>query len=449
MHVTCDPIANWPLGGAADADRRDLSDLVRGGDLKSTETIIATGHQPWLWHPGILAKSIAVAAGSRVHRAAAVNLVVDHDPIDALSLELPFVRERRIEIETIVLAEHLPNVPTGCQPPVPASGIVERIRALPSPWSSNLEPLARAFAEIDAPHTFAEQISTVLSRLTGAWAGAPAIIHSCDLARSDAFQSTVDRMLDDPGRCVTAYNNAIGRLADAGVAPLAIGAHRVELPLWRLEWKRPRQRVFAEQNGAAATLRAEDGSPIDDEGRRALAPRAVLQSALMRHFGCNLFVHGTGGALYDRVTEQWWQSWEGGALAPRTIVSADVHRAFDVPVSGANTWRRARWWMHHLPHNIDRALDLDDAPSRRKRSLIEHMDDDRDRVRRARAFEELHEINSGLAAGHPEVLTEARMRLEDAEIGLANRKVAQKRDWFFGLYPKGQIDELAQRISDA
>ena len=77
------------------------------------------------------------------------------------------------------------------------------------------------------------------------------------------------------------------------------------------------------------------------------------------------------------------------------------------------------------------------------------MDDDRDRVRRARAFEELHEINSGLAAGHPEVLTEARMRLEDAEIGLANRKVAQKRDWFFGLYPKGQIDELAQRISDA
>ena len=58
-----------------------------------------------------------------------------------------------------------------------------------------------------------------------------------------------------------------------------------------------------------------------------LMPRALLLTALVRLGMCDLFIHGTGGLIYDRVTEQWFADWLGqaeGSIAPMIGVTAAV-----------------------------------------------------------------------------------------------------------------------------
>ncbi|MFG0249769.1 MAG: hypothetical protein ACF8OB_12850, partial [Phycisphaeraceae bacterium JB051] len=65
-----DPLMiHWhPSGAVSAADRQVLIDLVASnadhlgtGRLNMDGPIIATGHQAWFWHPGILAKDMAMA----------------------------------------------------------------------------------------------------------------------------------------------------------------------------------------------------------------------------------------------------------------------------------------------------------------------------------------------------------------------------------------------------
>jgi hypothetical protein len=178
-----------------------------------------------------------------------------------------------------------------------------------------------------------------------------------------------------------------------------------------------------------------------------LAPRALLLTALMRADCSDLFIHGTGGAIYDQLTEQWIKTWLGRTLAPMTVVSADLHLNFDVPMAQARDVTRAKWWQHHLPHNLDRTLNIDGPEITRKRILLQQMNDDRDRVRRAKAFHEIHAINDDLARRYPEAIVSARRKLNEAHTGVANRIISAKRDWCFTLFPAEQLNALARQLN--
>jgi hypothetical protein len=226
--------------------------------------------------------------------------------------------------------------------------------------------------------------------------------------------------------------------------------------------------VFADLADAEPLLVLADGSPIPATHR--LAPRALLMTAYLRSAVCDLFIHGKGGWLYDRITEEWWREWTGQELAPMAVVSADVRMDFEVPVADRAEVDRAVWWAHHVPHNVDRALEkITPVPIfprvekigtgvifpaertaalvARKREILTHMDDDRDKRRRAAAFAELHKINARLVEEHPDVVAHAGLDLERARTGLLNRQVTMKRDWFFGLYPPRKLEELRQSIA--
>ena len=127
------------------------------------------------------------------------------------------------------------------------------------------------------------------------------------------------------------------------------------------------------------------------------------------------------------------------------MVTAEVRLDWKVPVNDGGAVRDAVWWRHYLPHNVDRVLaERGEAVGvgegelvAQKRWLLEHMDDDRDRARRREAFAELHRINARLCAAHPALIAEADAAVSRAEVGVMNRKLAARRDWFWGLYWQG------------
>jgi hypothetical protein len=77
------------------------------------------------------------------------------------------------------------------------------------------------------------------------------------------------------------------------------------------------------------------------------------------------------------------------------------------------------------------------------------MDDDRDKARRRAAFEALHAINDRLVDEHPQALAQADEQLSEAQMGLSNGAVADRRDWCFGLYPPRKLEALARAIANS
>src|SRR6185295_16354495 len=121
-----------------------------------------------------------------------------------------------------------------------------------------------------------------------------------ELHKHGVFSELLDRMRADRAACTLAYNRAVARHPSAHVRPLIEEPGRTELPLWRMpdQQGRPRLPVFASD------------LPGLDPSR--LAPRALLMTALVRLEACYLFIHGTGGGQYDRITEAWLSGWLPG-----------------------------------------------------------------------------------------------------------------------------------------
>lgn len=436
------------------------------GRPRHAQSFLATGHQPWLWHPGIFAKDLAVCDLAPRIGAGPFHAVVDQDVRAALGLELPVVRDGRLGVEAVVLGPYDATVPTGCQGPVPAHTIrqtlVEVQRRLGKTLAANVKPIMDAFSDPPDCRTLAQQITVALGRLREPWIQEPLpVIFATELTTLPGFRTLVEQMLGDAPACVENYNRSVATEPAAGVAPLGIRPNRVELPLWALSWGQPRRRVFADLAGRTPVLVLEDSQPIDvpdalagggdapQGGRFTLAPRALLLTAVLRRWCCDRFVHGRGGARYDRVTQRWWGAWLGQQLAPVAVVSADLRMDFAVPVADDGAVAHAAWWSHHVAHNVDRAVPpsaVDRQQVQRKRFLIDHMDDDRDPQRRAAAFAQIHAINDALGRAHRGVLERAGQNLEETKLGRANQRVALKRDWCFALYDRAKLQAMARSL---
>ncbi len=414
----------------------------------SATALIATGHQAQLWHPGILAKDIALSLAAQRLGTQRLHLIVDQDANEAWRLEVPFVDGDELKIKTVLLAEQKTGVPTGFQPPADVSLLQERLAGLDSQLTGALE---RALNKLPGGcESLAEQIAVVLTRLKKPYAGDVPVMMVSDLAGLDVYETIVSRMLADAHQCAILYNRAVAEFPLAGMTPMVVGRELVELPLWAVAWNESRQRVFVDLADSAPMFVYDDGEPIDREAV-TLLPRALMLTAVMRGYVCDLFIHGTGGLVYDRVTEAWWRAWAGETLSPMAGVTADVFLDLGAPVADRAELDRAVWWMHHLPHNLDRVLGLEGEAVQRKRNLLEHMDDDRGqaggRGRRRAAFGELHQINRELAEQNPDAMALAKRELHLARAGVKNARIARRRDWCFALYPPDSLHSLRRALA--
>jgi len=448
--IVGDQIIEAPTRRAGFSPRISPSTPLSTQDLKSETTWIATGHQATLWHPGILAKDLAIDAFARQHDARTFHLVVDHDAHEALQLTVPLQQGDTLATRTVQLADHRADVPTGMQPPANAEAVVKRLDELQKETAADLQPLAEAWQSTgETEHgTLARQITAVLSQLRSRIDVALPILYGTDLHGFADFWSFVRDMVNDAPTCVKAYNNATHAHPAAGIAPLTVEPMRIELPLWLLRWNQPRQRVYADLTDATPLLTDEAGNEIHERAwlekdGYQVAPRALSLTAFIRMHLAGLFVHGKGGGIYDAVMEHWINDWLGKPLAPMAVVSADVTLPFDdVPLAEPADVRRAVWHRHHLPHNIDRAADVDPQVAARKQSILQQMPGETNRYRKADLFHELHTINRTLADQHADLIANADAELARTRAGVQNAAVAVKRDWCIGLYPQQTLLDL-------
>lgn len=424
-----------------------------------TTPIIATGHQPWLWHPGVLAKDLAVDAFAAHAHATTLHVVVEHNAIEPLSIDVPTRRvdtlgTRRLTLDTHAAAATLPpNRLPALDPQRVADRLTDDAEAssdLPM-IHERLHAIARAYLAVGPRQHLAAQTAAVLRELKRPYLSQPQATLSTSAVVTQHF---VDRLLADPLRCVRCYNRAALAYPQAGIRPLYVGRDVVESPLWA-QGRAASVPVYIDLGDSRRPQLFTQHETIDLAGPdalQALRPRAITLSALMRSEHCDLFIHGRGGSVYDRVTERWWRDWAGEPLSPKVLVSADVFLPFDAPTATRDELAQAVWFDHHLPHNLDRyTAAVDDAEAawrREKHELLDHMNDDRDKRRRSRSFQRLHAINAELARHHRDRLDQVRADAERARLGVDNAAIARRRDWCFALYPQAELRDLREAIGE-
>jgi hypothetical protein len=276
----------------------------RGLGLDDTRPIVMTGHQAGIWHAGILAKWIVADLLRERSGSDVAAIIVDQDVNDAALVEYPALVEGRLERARLPLSTRSELGPTGTRrsvhleapsvPPVPeVADALEAIRGAVN-------------AEANAAN-LALQMSLANSALLASQVGRVANVTSTSLLRTPLGQRVIAAMRDDAEACRTAYNDALA--LDPHVArPLGPG----ELPLWLLESGRREPLGLDRLNDALRTQ------------PERVAPRAFLMTAVARLGFCDLFIHGTGGERYERVTETWIAKWLGVQLAPMAIATATL-----------------------------------------------------------------------------------------------------------------------------
>jgi hypothetical protein len=241
---------------------------------------------------------------------------------------------------------------------------------------------------------------------------------------------------------------------------------RWEMPFW--VWRREgrRQRLWASQATGRFSLfvdmEAEPFATIAESslasgGSEAVAllekceaegtkirPRALTLTLFARLFVGDVFIHGLGGAIYDKVTDEIVRSYyrveppqavmaTGTVLLPlRCLNVTECDRVAQL--------RRLR----DIRHNAERLMDGRRRSSAEARRLIERKaalvaTSGPSREDRQRVWQELHEVNGRLSTFLENEPAATRLALEEIRRKLALNKLLKDREYPFVLYPRDEL----------
>jgi hypothetical protein len=429
---------------------KNLTALELG--LPQAEVTVATGHQAELWHPGILSKFVWAQEQSLRAGAAFVHLLVDTDTRDPLAFRAPLAEPGALTMLHVgahsFAKAHAADIAACAYPagsPVPfephiggrlaqfalpcvQEGIANTVAALQR-WSTETDGATQAWHALSA--LCAQGLQDAPGG--GAWISAAPWARTRQLLHTTLGAELMARALQNPQACADAFNRGARTVPRAARPLVGMDTGGVELPLWHVDHAGMRRRV---------------GSHMLPELQRmgaTLVPRAFLTSAIARAALCDRFVHGTGGALYERATETFVGEWLGAELPAFDMATATVQLPFqadlDTPVV-TPAHRRHVWF--------DPEREPGGVISARKRHLLDAVNAaPRRSIARRQAWKHMHH-ELGLARSMRSADMDELLHRE-AQDRLRSRAtlIRVDRTWPVPLHPRWSLTQLAELIRQA
>ena len=299
----------FEVGGLSSVElaRRARAEMLRvageftgglGGEVRlgSPDLIIATGHQPTLFHPGIWLKNHLAGRLARSVGAASVNFIVDNDTVDVSAIRVPVESEDGLAVREApfidcpagVAAEEVRVPECACEALAEAARLGE---------SALAGSLAAEFAGAVGPaETVAELVARPRRRLEEGFGLSNLELPVSRLCETEAFGIFRDHIVANAERFAAVHNAALERYRAAErisnavdpVPNLGVQAGRLELPFWVWRSGGLRRPMFVGGESGAG---------------RKVRPRALTMTLFFRLFCCDLFIHGMGGARYEPVND--------------------------------------------------------------------------------------------------------------------------------------------------
>lgn len=409
--------------------------------LATDQPIIATGHQTLLWHPGILVKYLLVDAIASAHNLATANLVVDQHVGAFGEFEVPILaKDDSLSVAKIGLQSHREDVPMVRRKTFNPLEHQANLRyALPE-VASGVDQIIHAVNQHSDAANAALQMTAALADLMRPWVSPMPYVTASALMGTTLARSVLVAMAKDAGKCVELYNQAVKAVPEAGVSQLEISQEKIEVPLWRIDSDDLRRRAYLSD--------LQDWLSSDDP-QFELLPRALFMTALVRLGMCDLFVHGTGGAIYDRAMQLWIKNWLALDVSPIAVATATLHLPLGSPpeqridVAGVQQAMRRLW---HDPQSGP----TNESISSAKRDLIKQIEEaPRKSIERQQLFSKLQTYLNENRKINAKAIEKAQLQVEQAIRHQAEAPIIDCRSWAFTLYPREMIDELATAVHNS
>jgi hypothetical protein len=443
---------------------------------RDDQPIIVIGHQPEFIHAGVWAKHVVADRLARVLGGKAINLVVDNDSPKGAALRIPVVDQAGASLRTV----RFPNPPPGQayeQLPRLVPGEIDRLRgevrkAMGERFAAS--PMTDFCDGLVGARDAADWVDQMIAGRRGA--ERPFGVELTDVRVSRAWWSPLlADLLLHADKFADAYNRALAwyrgefrvRGSNRPIPDLARRGDETELPIWAYRTNEPRRRLYVARRGqdrvlaaereSIATLTASDLRSCDDlvgllakRGGWRIRPRALTLTIWARLFLADLFIHGIGGAKYDRISDRIIADYFGLAPPEMACASATLHV---LPRDGAAdaesvadlrrairdlTWNPQR----HLPDRPALAplIEYRVAAVQRNRELREL--DPLNHAARRDAFRQIREINERLLAERPATLAELSERLQRASHRRDDDRIALDREYFFAIHDRPALEGL-------
>lgn len=321
----------WSAAAAYSLAYRDV-DLPK----ERPDTLLLSGHQPELFHPGVWFKNFALSHMAHQMMAGPVNLIIDNDIVRSTSVRVPIATTARAGVESIAYdaaGEPLPFEARAVNDQEVFDSFAERVRNVIEPYVSDpfVLPLWQARASTALLPTLGGQLAAARHSLEARCGLQTLEVPLSQVADATPFRWFLAHLIEHAERLVTDYNELLAeyrttyrlRSRTHPAAKLRRDDDWWELPLWVWTDNDPRRRpLFVRRtptgrqlgyppstshrwdlDGNASELTSEQLGDLGKDGVR-IRPRALITTMYARVVLGDMFLHGIGGAKYDRLTDR-------------------------------------------------------------------------------------------------------------------------------------------------
>jgi hypothetical protein len=287
-------------------------------------------------------------------------------------------------------------------------------------------------------------------------------------------------LIGDAERLAAEYNSVLGayrrrfrvRGPHRPIPDLDVGDGVCETPLWVYRLGEPRRRLFMRRTASALELladrdviasldpeRVSDWERLNDDLRALLPwhirPRALMLTLWARLLLADLFIHGIGGAKYDRITDELIRRYFRVEPPAMACVSATLRLPLACARMDDQVVYRAQRSVRDVRYNPERYLPNGavDALAAQKHALVAESQRLRrnapqeHRARRA-LFLHIRELNAEMLAADRALVGRLVDELRSAETAAARRAVAEHRAFFFAMHRRSDLEQLMANLPD-
>ena len=436
------------------------------------DSMLLSGHQPELFHPGVWLKNFALQGLARRHQCVPLNLMVDNDNAKSTVLRVP-CDDHQVKVPFDSWHSEVPFEERTVQDEELFAALPARVRPLLRDWP--FRPLldefwAAALVQRKRTPLLGERFAAGRRLVERAWGLQPLEVPLSWLCETEAFTWFAQHVLCDLPRFHAAYNDALrsyrrrhGLRSQLHPLPdLAREGAWLEAPFWVWRHGEPRrQRLWAICHDDTLELRAGTTAWPSLRGNVAMQAaqwrqraaagckirtRALTTTLFARLLLGDLFIHGIGGGKYDEVTDDLFRQYYSVEPPRYLILTATLLLPLQRFPDAAVEHERLRRWQRDLYWNPQRHLEgapagaaalIQEKQAWIERACATHHE-------RAERFAHLRRINEQLQAFVNIEQEDLRQACADAERRRRLHEVRSTREFAFCLYPEEMLHSFYQ-----
>lgn len=435
------------------------------------QPVIATGHQPVVYYPGILCKNYLAGKWAQQLKGKAVNFVVDSDKA-RINVPIPYQENQELFRTEAGIANTSDQVFADFFPSREQVGqflqtIETSLATLSYPeFYKACQLYQQAFKKVfeETGADFIQTLMVLRNRFDVSLGYDIRDIRVSEVVKTQAFYQYVYYITRYAKRFQYIFNNAVKVYKSEHYQPVR-SLHQAnswyELPFWVIS-RSGRSTLWCRQEVEEIQLSAEtmkepvvistrhrNENAISEEMRQriALYPKATTLTFMIRLFLCDGFVHGTGAIEYETINNEVLHSFLN-LEHPLTFVTATGDIYLPLTQSSVDEqslkqdYYQKKKWLEQIERNPMGLLSPEEAKpyKERKKEIAAGLQTEKDHDKRKKIHQQLTRIDEEVKTLFSDQIKHVNEILQFYDQLIKKKEVYFERQYPYFIYPVNHLN---------